>query len=285
MLIKAVMSLDEQSYSFNYTPTESARRLPFFLTAAGHFYAKPDYYTERRDLNEYILFFSLHGEGSVTVKGETHRLCQNQLFILDCTDHHFYRTEGDEIWEFCYIQFSGACVREYYDLFHENGAKPLYTVNREYTAKKFEDILKIPGSGTRAPNIKIAGLISDILTSLILEKGYIHDHNLYERYKSDIGRAQDYIINNYNQSIKISDIADMLHISKYYFIKIFKNYTGTTPYEFLINYRINTSKELLKSTEMPVTEIAESVGFPDSSSFIRSFKKTTGLTPLQYRKL
>ncbi|MGI6269687.1 MAG: AraC family transcriptional regulator [Candidatus Howiella sp.] len=285
MLIKTNISLDARSYSFNYTPTASALRLPFYLTAAGHFFARPDYYTERHDLNEYIVFFSLHGSGSITVRGETHRLGENQLFFLDCTDHHFYRTEGDRTWEFCYIQFSGPCVREYYDLFHENGVKPLDAINKDYMMQKFEDILKIPGTNTRVPNIKLSNLISDIMTSLILERGYIPDQKQYDLYKKDIACAIAYMEAHFDQNVKVEEIAQLLHISKYYFIKIFKSYTGITPYEYLINFRINTSKELLKSTQLSMDEIADRVGYPDASSFIRSFKKAVGTTPLKYRRL
>ena len=285
MLIKTNLSLDARSRSFNYTPTSGALRLPFYLTAAGHFFAGPDYYTERRDLNEYIVFYTLNGAGSITVCGETHQISKDQLFFLNCMDHHFYGTAGDEIWEFCYIQFSGPCVQEYYDLFHENGVKPLDAVHKEYMMQKFEDILKIPGTNTRVPNIKLSNLISDIVTSLILEKGYIPDQQQYDRYKKDIAYAISYIESHFDRNIKIEEIASLLHISKYYFIKIFKNYIGITPYEYLINFRINTSKELLKSTQLSMDEIANRIGYPDASSFIRSFRKTVGLTPLKYRRL
>ncbi len=285
LLVRTNISLDTRSYSFNYTPTASALRLPFHLTAAGHFFALPDYYTERQELNEYILFYSMRGSGRMTVCGETFQIARDQLFFLNCMDHHFYQTEGDEIWEFCYIQFSGPCAREYYDLFHESGVKPLEAVHKEYMMQKFQDILKIPGMNTRVPNLKISNLISDILTSMILEKGYIPDQKQYDRYKQDMTYAISYIENHFDQNIKLEEIADFLHISKYYFIKIFKNYTGTTPYEYLINFRINTSKELLKSTQLSMDEVANRVGYPDASSFIRSFKKTVGLTPSKYRRL
>ena len=285
MLIKINMLLSENSYSINYTPTASALRLPFYLTAAGHFYAKPGYYTERRDLNEYIIFLSLKGTGEITVRGHTYRLSENQMFFLNCMDHHYYGTSGENDWEFCYIQFSGCCVGEYYDLFNENGISPLSIVNKEYMIQYFEDILKIPGSNTRSPNIKISNLISGVMTNLILEKGYIPDQKQYDRYKKDTAYAVNYIETHFDQNIKIEEIAELLHVSKYYFIKIFKNYTGITPYEYLINYRINTSKELLKSTDQSINEIAEKVGYPDASSFIRSFKSTVGLTPLKYRRL
>ncbi len=285
MLIQTNISLDKRSYSFNYTPSTSALRLPFYLTAAGHFFAMPDYYTERQGLKEYILFFSRCGSGSITVEDSTCRLAENQLFLLDCTAHHFYHTEGDGIWEFYYIQFSGPCVGEYYNLFHENGIKPLQTVDKESMLQSFEDILQIPGSNTRVPNIKISNLISNIMTRLIVEKGYIPDQKQYDRYKQDVTRAIAFLEQNFSHNIQVEEIAALLHISKYYFIKIFKNFTGTTPYEYLINLRINTAKELLKGTALPIETIAEQVGYPDASSFSRSFKKKTGSTPLQYRRL
>lgn len=59
---------------------------------------------------------------------------------------------------------------------------------------------------------------------------------------------------------------------------------GVTPYSYLTNYRINRSKELLRSTSMSITDISEECGFLDPGNFIAQFKKRTGMRPLQYRR-
>jgi len=58
---------------------------------------------------------------------------------------------------------------------------------------------------------------------------------------------------------------------------------GTSPYEYLINFRINKSKTLLKETSLTVNEISVMVGYNEVTNFIRDFKKYLGTTPLKYR--
>ena len=59
---------------------------------------------------------------------------------------------------------------------------------------------------------------------------------------------------------------------------------GTTPYNYLVNFRITQAKELLVLTDHSVSEIAQEVGFGDASNFSTRFAKATGQSPLQYRK-
>ena len=73
-------------------------------------------------------------------------------------------------------------------------------------------------------------------------------------------------------------------MSKSYFLRLFRRSMGTTPYNYLVNFRITQAKELLVLTDHSVSEIAQKVGFGDASNFSTRFAKATGQSPLQYRK-
>lgn len=73
-------------------------------------------------------------------------------------------------------------------------------------------------------------------------------------------------------------------MSKSYFLRLFRRYMGTTPYNYLVNFRITQAKELLVLTDYSVSEIAQEVGFGDAGNFSTRFAKATGQSPLQYRK-
>ena len=73
-------------------------------------------------------------------------------------------------------------------------------------------------------------------------------------------------------------------MSKSYFLRLFRRYMGTTPYNYLVNFRITQAKEWLVLTDHSVSEIAQEVGFGDASNFSTRFVKATGQSPLQYRK-
>ncbi len=93
-----------------------------------------------------------------------------------------------------------------------------------------------------------------------------------------------YIAEHYNEKVTLDNLCEIIHVSKFHFLKLFKTHTGFTPYEYLINYRINKAKQLLKNTDISVNDVCVCVGFNDESSFIKQFKKATGYTPLNYRR-
>ncbi len=73
-------------------------------------------------------------------------------------------------------------------------------------------------------------------------------------------------------------------MSKYHFLRLFKEYTGMTPHQYWLNIRINRGRQALRSG-VPVSDIANHLGFNDLSHFNRRFKPVFGITPRQYQQL
>ena len=97
-------------------------------------------------------------------------------------------------------------------------------------------------------------------------------------------QAVETLRKNYQQELCLADLLAEAHMSKSYFLRLFRRYMGTTPYNYLVNFRITQAKELLVLTDHSVSEIAQEVGFGDASNFSTRFAKATGQSPLQYRK-
>lgn len=100
---------------------------------------------------------------------------------------------------------------------------------------------------------------------------------------SAINIAIKYITNNFKKSITLKDVAEEVFLSQNYFSELFKKETGEGFYDFLSNYRINKAKEILITTNLKIYEVAQMVGYNDSITFGRAFKKLTGVTPNNYR--
>jgi AraC-like DNA-binding protein len=107
---------------------------------------------------------------------------------------------------------------------------------------------------------------------------------MYHQNKDQIDIAIKYITENYNRNITVDEISCNAHLSKYYFIKIFRSFTGSSPYEYLINYRISIAKKELLNSSRKINEIAQITGFNDVNNFIRCFKQIVGTTPLEFRR-
>lgn len=94
-----------------------------------------------------------------------------------------------------------------------------------------------------------------------------------------------YIHKNYHEQIQSQDIADSTNISISESTRIFKKFTGQTPYRFLIDYRLYRASLLLENSPLNITEIALACGFLDTSLFIQSFKKKYRTTPKKYQQV
>ncbi len=103
--------------------------------------------------------------------------------------------------------------------------------------------------------------------------------------KKNIDRAIEYLRNQYDGKYSLDETAGMAHLSPYHFIKVFKSYTGKTPYEYLMHVKIEKAKELLTAHNLSITEICFMCGFNNPSNFATLFKRKVGVTPSQYRKI
>ncbi|MBM7678124.1 helix-turn-helix domain-containing protein [Gracilibacillus alcaliphilus] len=94
----------------------------------------------------------------------------------------------------------------------------------------------------------------------------------------------DYINQNYNKEISLNGIADKLNLDSSYVSRLFKQKTGVKFMEYLISLRIEKAKDLLIHSSLSVKDIGKTVGYNNTHSFIRIFKKNEGLTPGKFRE-
>jgi len=81
----------------------------------------------------------------------------------------------------------------------------------------------------------------------------------------------------------LAELADELHLTPGYLVRLFKSATGLPPMAYLARYRVEQAAELLVDTDQPVTQIGRSVGWPDQNYFARRFKAHFGVTATAYR--
>ena len=99
-----------------------------------------------------------------------------------------------------------------------------------------------------------------------------------------VQEAIEYINSHIHEPMCIDSICKVLHISKYYFCKKFKESTGLTVMNYILKTRIISAKNMLETANMTISEISNRCGFSSQSYFCRVFKEESGMTPLQYQK-
>lgn len=104
--------------------------------------------------------------------------------------------------------------------------------------------------------------------------------------KTDISMREmlSYIHSNYSKPIRIEDLCVAGIVSRNQCFQLFTKYTGDTPANFIVKYRLMMAQKYLSSSALSISEIATICGFTHQSHFTNHFTKQYGLTPLQYRK-
>lgn len=97
-------------------------------------------------------------------------------------------------------------------------------------------------------------------------------------------RIRQYITLHYTEPLTLNDIAETLRISPYYASHVFKQETGISPIQFMINCRIGEAQNLLIASDYSATQISTMVGYDSINHFSAIFKKKVGMAPIQYRR-
>lgn len=134
--------------------------------------------------------------------------------------------------------------------------------------------------------LKIKSLINDLLHKL-LRYGFIKITSQTPESNDVriVRRVVDYISENYMENITLAGLAELVNLSETGLSRLFRNITGMSCIDYVIEYRLAKAKGFLRTTDKPIIEVAYDTGFNNISYFNRTFKKHCGQTPSEFRKM
>jgi AraC family transcriptional regulator len=97
-------------------------------------------------------------------------------------------------------------------------------------------------------------------------------------------RIKEFVDVNISKEIGISELASLVGLSQFHFIRAFKKTVGLSPYQYNLSKRVSIAKELLSKRDLSIADVALAVGFSDSSQLNRAFLKLIGVTPTAFRR-
>lgn len=126
-----------------------------------------------------------------------------------------------------------------------------------------------------------AGIFTEIFALANREAGLLHASPGKQKLAN---RMKAHIAEHYRKPLRVEQLASLIGRSPNYAISLFKETTGQTPVEYMLHLRISAARDLLLHSNMSNGQIADYLGFYDSSYFFRVFKRLTGLSPSEMRQ-
>lgn len=235
-------------------------------------------------LKNAVIHYVTKGYGTFKFNGKVFNLKQGDIFILLKGMQVEYVASIDDPWEYYWIGFSGSNANEYLNRTsitnscvancEENSKIPQIILNMCEISKTYNP--------SRSDDILLLKELYSLLYALIEEfpKPFEYKDKELHTYIQD---ALNFINSNYMHSITVQEIADYVNLSRSYLYKMFIKNLGISPQRYLINLRMYKATLLLKSTKLPIGEVANSVGYSDSLLFSKTFSKHFSMSPLNYR--
>lgn len=232
------------------------------------------------------LFYVVDGKGEFNIQGQRFPVKANDFVIINPQVEHTELSSLDEPLEYIVLGIRGLSFSNLTPV--SEGGHPFSFFNLRDEQK---DILRYLNAMVQEATSQSMSyeLVCHNLLEILLIKILRHQHFDLEVGKQskatkDISFIKHYLETYYHESIQLEDLASMTHLSRFYISHSFKKEIGMSPMEYLIDIRIKESKILLRTTNYSISQVADIVGFTTPTYFSKQFRKSTGISPTDYRE-
>lgn len=263
-----------------YTHIENANSYPSTNHPTAYYFN----WNAGRVLQEFQLIYITRGEGSFesAAAGKKH-ISAGDIILLFPGDRHSYKPDVNIGWDEYWIGFNGIIIENQIKNNFFSPKDPVFEIGLDQEILQlFTDI--IDQTKVEKPGYQqlISGILLNLLGSIYSKQkqSYYPDNN---EITQAVKQATLLFRNNITKQISPETVAAELGIGYSWFRKVFKNYTGIAPGQYLIQLRIEKAKQLLGISQKSVKEIAYELNFESGFYFSKLFKQKTGLSPQQFR--
>ena len=232
------------------------------------------------------LFYVVDGKGEFNIQGQRFPVKPNDFVIINPQVEHTELSSPDEPLEYIVLGINGLSFSNLTPV--SEGGHPFSFFNLRDEQK---DILRYLNAMVQEATSQSMSyeLVCHNLLEILLIKILRHQHFDLEVGKQskatkDISFIKHYLETYYHESIQLEALASMTHLSRFYISHSFKKEIGMSPIEYLIDIRIKESKILLRTTNYSISQVADIVGFTTPTYFSKQFRKSTGISPTDYRE-
>lgn len=239
--------------------------------------------------NHYLFHYISSGQGKLWARNsqgddDIYNLTAGQGFLIFPNQITTYIADEKNPWTYCWLEFDGRIAKEALELAGFSIDQPVYNSRDKAQGSRMHNEMEFIVDNSMETSFTLIGhlylfldaFIRSSRSTLTVKKQTLHDFYLKE--------AMNFIEINYQKNISVSDIADICGINRSYFGKLFHDYMGMTPQEFLLQYRMSKASKLLLMSDKSVEQIGKEVGYENQFHFSRAFKSVYGMSPLKWLK-
>lgn len=247
----------------------------------GHNIAKPNYHIGPRTTPYYYLLFVLEGQGTFHQNHHTYTLGKNDVFCLFPQVIHEYYTHPDHLLQKVFIAFDGKQALRLLEKIglslHSPHAAGILTPEAIQLMWDFFSLVKSDTHSDLGRLVLFHRIFDQLFTA-------VQDPAAGERGNvSWLQKGHEYMEIHYAEGITVERAASYAGVDRTYFTKQFRKTYGITPIRFIQDLKMKEAQRLLEQTDYTLSEIAQSVGYPDLFSFSKAFKKQLGAAPTRFR--
>ena len=268
-----------------WLPGKGRGEIPAKLIYVSSSVYEGDWFSIRHSHQFAELFYVRSGQGHFIVEDGTYPVKKDDLIIVNPNVEHTEVSALHDPLDYVVLGVEGMS----FDFGNRSGSLNHKIIN--YRNQKDELVFYLNAMLHETENkeehyeVVCQNLLENVIISLMRTSGRPISVVATQRADKVCSRIKRYIDSNYTEDISLASLADKAHISKYYLSHTFAKYYGMSPINYLNEVRLRASKELLETTDLSISQVAESTGFSSLSYFSQSFRRNCGLTPSDYRLL
>lgn len=254
-----------------------------FITDIGYYPRAKYHYRERRQgINQHILIYCVDGKGESTIQGKKFTVNSTDYLIIPAWKKHFYKSDGEDPWTIFWIHFRGSNADVINEILYK---RMLAGINKiiphEDLISTFHKIYKNLQMGYSTENMIFSSfLLSNYLLSFVYPD---KEKERAEKVSDNFNKVILFLKENIHRSLTLNEIASVINISPSHFSSKFKEITGYSPIEYFNHLKLQKACQLLRFTQLRISEIAMEVGILDQYYFSRLFNAHMGLSPKEFR--
>ena len=273
------------SYLYTVQVSDVFRKLYIHMNSCGYFQCDHRFKRQESGRSDFMFIFVVDGMLQVTSEGRRHVIRANDVALLSCAKT--YQLRCPAACGFLFFRFDGMGAQAMVDELCAMNGGPIFSLGNAhdiYTAIH-DPIVKTcyydqPSEAVLSSTVYTA--LCMIPQAKVQSADFVPQGATLTRDMISY-QAIKYIDQHIKKRFTVQELADHVHLSRYYFTRLFKKETGHTPQEYVAIAKINYAKALLQTTTLTVAEIAETLSYSSSASFTNAFKAQIGVAPSKYR--